>query len=123
MNVFLWVLQVLLALVFLGAGTMKVITPKEKLQPRMAYVEDFSEPVIKFIGAVEILGALGLILPAATGIAVVLTPLAATGLAIVMIGAVITHVRRKENNQLAMPVGLLIIAVIIAWGRFGPYHF
>jgi uncharacterized membrane protein YphA (DoxX/SURF4 family) len=122
-NVFLWVLQVLLALAFVGAGATKLISPKEKLQPRMAYVEDLSEPTVKFIGAGEVLGALGLILPAATGIAPILTPLAATGLAIVMIGAVITHIRRKEQSQLGVPIALFLVAVVIAWGRFGPYHF
>jgi uncharacterized membrane protein YphA (DoxX/SURF4 family) len=123
MNVFLWILQVLLALAFLGAGTMKLITPKKKLRERMAYVDDFSEPTVKLIGAVEVLGALGLILPAATGIAPVLTPLAATGLAIVMILAIVVHIRRGEAKQTPVNAVLLVIAAIIAWGRFGPYHF
>jgi uncharacterized membrane protein YphA (DoxX/SURF4 family) len=123
MNIFLWILQVLLALAFLGAGTMKLITPKKKLRERMAYVDDFSEPTVKFIGAVEVLGALGLVLPAATGIAPALTPLAATGLAIVMILAAIVHIRRGEAKQAPVNAVLFVIAAIIAWGRFGPYHF
>jgi uncharacterized membrane protein YphA (DoxX/SURF4 family) len=123
MNIFLWVLQGLLALAFLGAGTMKLITPKDKLRERMAYVEDFSEPTVKFIGALEVLGALGLILPAATGIAPILTPLAATGLAIVMVLAAIVHIRRKEASKTPINLVLFLIAAVIAWGRFGPYHF
>jgi uncharacterized membrane protein YphA (DoxX/SURF4 family) len=123
MNIFLWILQVLLALAFLGAGTLKLITPKKKLRERMAYVDDFSEPTVKLIGAAEVLGALGLILPAATGIAPILTPLAATGLAITMIGAAVVHVRRGEAKQTPVNAVLFAIAVIIAWGRFGPYHF
>jgi uncharacterized membrane protein YphA (DoxX/SURF4 family) len=123
MNVFLWVLQALLALAFLGAGTMKLLQPKKKLQERMAYVEDFSEPTVKFIGAVEALGALGLILPAATGIAPILTPLAATGLAVIMALAVAVHFRRGEAKMTPVNVVLFVIAAIIAWGRFGPYHF
>jgi uncharacterized membrane protein YphA (DoxX/SURF4 family) len=123
MNVFLWVLQALLALAFLGAGTMKLLQPKKKLQERMAYVEDFSEPTVKFIGAVEALGALGLILPAATGIAPILTPLAATGLAVIMALAVAVHLRRGEAKMTPVNVVLFVIAAIIAWGRFGPYHF
>jgi uncharacterized membrane protein len=123
MNIFLWILQVLLALAFLGAGTMKLITPKKKARERTPYVDDFSEPTIKFIGAVEVLGALGLILPAATGIAPILTPLAATGLAIVMILAAAVHLRRGETKQTPVNVVLLLIAAVIAWGRFGPYHF
>jgi uncharacterized membrane protein YphA (DoxX/SURF4 family) len=118
MNVFLWIVQVLVAVAFLGAGAMKVAQPKEKLQPRMAYVEDFSANAVKGIGAVEILGALGVILPWATGIAKVLTPLAATGLVITMIGAIVTHVRRNETNQVGVPAALLVLTLIVAIGRF-----
>jgi uncharacterized membrane protein YphA (DoxX/SURF4 family) len=118
MNVFLWIVQVLLAVAFLGAGAMKVSQPKEKLQPRMAYVEDFSANAIKGIGAAELLGALGVILPWATGIAKVLTPLAAVGLVVIMIGAILTHIRRKETNQIGVPVALLVLALIVAIGRF-----
>ncbi len=118
MNVFLWILQILLAAAFLGAGAMKLAQPKEKLQPRMAYVEDFSAGAVKGIGAAELLGALGVILPWASGIAKVLTPLAATGLVLVMIGAVLTHLRRKEGNQVGVPLALLILALVVAIGRF-----
>jgi uncharacterized membrane protein YphA (DoxX/SURF4 family) len=123
MNKFLWILQILLALAFLGAGTMKLSMPKKKLRERMAYVDDFSDATVKSIGAVEVLGALGLVLPAATGIAPILTPLAATGLAIVMILAAVVHVRRGEAKQTPVNVVLFLIAAVIAWGRFGPYHF
>ncbi|GII20783.1 DoxX family protein [Planosporangium mesophilum] len=123
MNVFLWVLQALLALAFLGAGAMKLAKPKEQLREKMGYVDDFSQGTIKFIGAVEVLGALGLILPAISGIAPILTPLAATGLAIVMILAAAVHIRRSELKQTPVNAVLFVIAAIIAWGRFGPYHF
>lgn len=65
--------------------------------------------------------ALGLILPAVTGIATVLTPLAAVGVALIMIGAVITHARRAEWQNVGFNVVLLAVAIVIAWGRFGPY--
>ena len=125
MNVFLWVLQGLLAAAFLFAGLNKVFRGREQLMKSgMAYVEDLSDNTVKLIGGAEVLGALGLILPAATGIAPILTPLAATGLAIVMIGAIITHVRRKEVPMGVIAPGvLLILAVVVAWGRFGPYSF
>jgi hypothetical protein len=123
MNVFLWVLQALLAAAFLTAGTVKMITPKAKLRDRMTWVDSFSDRNVKLIGAVEALGALGLILPAVTGIATVLTPLAATGLAITMVGAVITHIRLDENRRVPAPAVLLILAAVVAWGRFGSYHF
>jgi uncharacterized membrane protein YphA (DoxX/SURF4 family) len=123
-NVVLWVLQILLALVFLGAGSQKVLRPKDALRERMSFVEDFSQPMVRFIGTMEILGALGLILPAATGIAPILTPLAAAGLFVTMVGAVVVHIRRKETGAaLAAPVVLGLLALFVAIERFGPYHF
>lgn len=123
MNVALWIIQIVLAAAFLIAGTTKVLTPKEKLRERMAWVDDFSQTSVRLIGTAEILGALGLILPAATGIAPILTPIAAVGLIIIMIGAAITHVRRQEPAIVPVNVVLLVLAAIVAWGRFGPYHF
>ena len=121
MNIVLWVLQGLLAAAFLMAGLTKVSQPKDKLVKQMGWVEDFSDNAVKGIGAVEILAALGLILPAATGIATILTPLAATGLVVTMILAGIVHVRRDEQSKLPINIVLLILAAIVAWGRFGPY--
>ncbi len=123
MNIVLWVLQGLLALAFLVSGIGKLMRRKEDAQRQMAWMEDFSQPTIRLIGAAEVLGALGLILPAATGIAPVLTPLAATGLAIVMLGAIVVHVRRREPSGVAVAAVLFVLAAIIAWGRFGPYAF
>ncbi|UJW29881.1 DoxX family protein [Saccharothrix sp. AJ9571] len=124
MNVVLWVIAGLLAAAFLGAGAMKLAQPKEKLAASgMGWAGDYSAGSVKAVGAVEVLGALGLILPAAFGVAVILTPVAALGLAIVMVGAVVVHIRRKENQALAAPVILLILAAVVTWGRFGPYAF
>jgi uncharacterized membrane protein len=118
MNIVLWILQGLLALVFLMAGVMKSTRTKEQLGSRMAWVEDFSPTVIRLIGLAELLGALGLILPAVTGILPWLTPLAATGLVLVMAGASFTHYRRKEFSSIGMTLILLILAGITAVGRF-----
>jgi hypothetical protein len=90
-------------LAFLGAGMMKLSRPKVKLRERMTW-DSFPESGVKLVGAAEVLGALGLILPAATGIAPILTPIAAIGLVIVMIGAVITHVRLKVTSLCASVV-------------------
>jgi uncharacterized membrane protein YphA (DoxX/SURF4 family) len=120
-NIAIWILQSLLALGFLAAGLIKLSRPKEKLQERMAWTESFSGPMVKVIGALEVLAALGLILPAATGILPVLTPLAATGLVIVMAGAVVTHARRREVPVIVVNVVLLLLAAVVAWARFGPY--
>ncbi|MEU9831733.1 DoxX family protein [Streptosporangium sp. NPDC048047] len=121
MNVFLWVLQALLAAVFGLAGIMHATRSKEGLRPMAPWVEDFTLTRIRLIGAAELLGALGLILPAVTGIAPILTPLAATGLAITMLAAAATHARRGEPAAIAVNVVLLALAAVIAWGRFGPY--
>ncbi|GAB2477150.1 DoxX family protein [Streptosporangium sandarakinum] len=123
MNVFLWILQAVLATAFGLAGVMKSVRPKEKLRPVMPWVEDFTATQVRLIGVVELLGAVGLILPAVTGIVPTLTPLAATGLAITMLGAAATHARRKESSGIAVNVALLALSVVIAWGRFGPYAF
>lgn len=125
MNVVLWIITIVLALVFLAAGTMKLTKSKEALleNPRMGWTEDFDPRLLRTIGGLEVLGALGLILPAATGVATFLVPLAATGLAITMIGAAITHGRRHETSQVISNLVLLALALFVAWGRFGPYPF
>jgi uncharacterized membrane protein YphA (DoxX/SURF4 family) len=124
-NLVLWIVTVALALFFLGAGTMKLTKSKESLleNPRMAWTEDFDPKLLRTIGGLEVLGAIGLILPAVTGIATFLVPLAATGLAITMIGAAITHARRHETRQVISNVVLLALLLLVAWGRFGPYAF
>jgi hypothetical protein len=124
MNVVLWIIAGLLALAFLGAGTMKIIQPKEKLYASgMKYTEDFNAGTVKSIGALEVLAAIGLILPAALGIVPILVPLAATGLVLLMVGAAITHTRRKEYPVIGFNLVLLALAAVVAWGRFGPYTF
>src|SRR5258705_11938269 len=100
MNTVVWIVQILLALAFLMAGLMKLTQPIERPAQRMSWVNDFSPASIRVIGAVEFLGAIGVILPAWTGILPWLTPLAATGLGIVMLGAMATHLRRHEQPML-----------------------
>ncbi len=121
MNVALWIAQGLLAVFALGAGAAKLVQPRAKLVERMAYVEDFSDGAIKAIGGLEVLAAIGLILPGITKIAPVLVPLAAVGLALVHIGAIIVHTRRKEFQVIPVNVIVILVAAFVAWGRFGPY--
>ena len=124
MNIVLWIIAGVLALAFLAAGAMKLAQPKEKLAASgMGWTEDFSAGTVKLIGALEVLAAIGLILPAALDIAPVLVPLAALGLVLVMLGAVVVHLRRKETPMAAINVVLLVLAALVAWGRFGPYSF
>src|SRR3954451_24759528 len=121
MNVFLWIFQAILAAAFALAGVQKSTQPKEKLVSRLPWVEDFSQGTVRFIGSMELLGPLGLILPAATGIAPILTPIAATGLAVMMVLAAATHIRRKESSAVVFNLVLFVLAAVVAWGRFGPY--
>ena len=124
MNIALWIAAALLALAFLATGLLKITRSKEKLAAAgMGWTEDFSPAAIKAIGVAEVLGAIGLILPAVLGIAPWLVPVAAVGLALVMIGAATTHLRRKETQMVVVNLVLLALAVFVAWGRFGAYAF
>lgn len=125
MNLTVWIVSGLLAAMFLLSGVMKVPATKRTLaaNPRMGWAEPFPIGLIKFIGVAEIAGALGLILPGAFGIATWLVPTAAIGLAIVMVGAIITHARRSEFQNVAMNAVLLALAVFVAVERLGPQSF
>ena len=123
MDVLLWIIAGLLALAFLGAGLTKLVQPREKLAATMGWVDDFPPGTVKLIGALEVLAAVGLVLPAALDVVPVLVPLAAVGLVALMIGAAVTHARRGETPMIAVNVVLLVLAVVVAWGRFGPWSF
>lgn len=120
MNMALWIVQILLALVFGLAGMMKLTQPKEKLAQQMKWVEGFAPNTVKAIGAVEILGALGVVLPTLTGILPILTPLAAVGLILTMIGAAFTNLRHKEYLHIAVNVVVLVLAAFVAYGGVVP---
>jgi uncharacterized membrane protein YphA (DoxX/SURF4 family) len=118
MNIAILIVQVLLAMVFFMAGLMKLIQPKEKLANNMAWVEGYSQNQIRLIGVLEILGAVSLVLPALTGILPWLTPLAAVGLALLMAGAILTHLRRGEYPNVVANVVLLALTAFVAYGLF-----
>jgi len=118
MGMALWVVQALLAAAFLMSGATKLSRPKEKLLENMAWVEDFSQRTVRIVGALEVLGAIGLVAPALTGLLPWLTPLAALGLVLTMIGAALTHLRRTEYGGIAVNAVLLILAAFVAYGRF-----
>jgi uncharacterized membrane protein YphA (DoxX/SURF4 family) len=124
MNLALWIVAIVLAVVFIASGLMKQFVPKDKLVTSgQGWAQDVSPTNIRLIGLVEVLGAIGLVLPAAVHVAPILGPLAAVGLALVMVGAVVVHARRKEPMNVAVNVVLIALAVFVAWGRFGPYSF
>jgi hypothetical protein len=125
MNLALWIVAGLLATVFLLAGSTKLFIPRHKLAtaPGGGWVNDFSAGFVKALGAVEILGAVGLILPAALDIAPLLVPLAAVGLAAIMAGAANVTFRRHESMHALLNLAYLALAAFLAWGRFGPESF
>lgn len=116
MHVALWVVAGLLTGAFAVAGLTKLFSPREKLLANgMAYVEDFSDGAIKTIGGLEVLAALALVLPPILSTATVLVPVAAIGLAVIMVGAVAVHIRRKE--PFIPPLVLGVFAAFLAIGR------
>lgn len=122
MNVFLWVVAGLLAALFLASGAVKVLRPKEKLAASgLAWTEGFGAGEVKTIGVLELLAAVGLVVPPVVGVAPVLAPLAALGLVLLMLGAVVTHLRRRELPGIAVSLVLVVLALVVVVGRFGPY--
>jgi uncharacterized membrane protein YphA (DoxX/SURF4 family) len=115
LNIVLWIVQVLLALLFIWAGGMKLVLPLEKLAGPVALPGAF----LRFIGVAELLGGLGLILPSLLRIRPGLTPLAAAGLAIIMIGAVVITFIGGVGVGLAVIPGVTgLLAAFVAWGRW-----
>ena len=103
---------------------MKQVVPKDKLVASgQGWAQDVDQTRIRLIGLTEILGAVGIVLPAAVHIAPILVPFAAVGLALVMVGAAVVHARRNEPMNIAVNLVLIALAVFVAWGRFGPYSF
>lgn len=120
MNIALWIIQVLLAGMYGMAGSMKTFTPdKVRANPQMTWAQDKQDGYIRFVGISELLGAMGLIIPSLTGILPWLTPLAAVGLALIQVLAIFTvHLPKKEYQVIPVNVGLLVLAIVAAYGRF-----
>jgi len=116
-NITLGVLQFLLAIMFIMVGLMKLSKPIDQLSQSLPWVSQMPEVFVRFIGASELLGAIGLIMPALLRIKPILTPIAAVGLALVQLFAMIFHISRGETSVIGMNVILLLIAAFIAWGR------
>lgn len=117
MKIIIWIIQILLTLAFLGAGLMKLFTPYVELiaEPNMAWVGDFSALQIKVISILEVLGAFGLILPMILKKFQVLVPISAIGLALIMVGAIVTHSLRGES--IIINLILLALTILIIWWR------
>lgn len=123
MNIVIWIVQGLLAVVSLLAGSLKLTKSKDELKDaagdRMAWVDSVPAGGVRAIGLIEVLIGLGLILPQVTGILPWLTPLAAVGLVCTMIGAAALHIQRKDPvPSVVMTLVLLGLAAFVAYGRF-----
>jgi hypothetical protein len=123
MNVVLWILQVLLAAFFVFHAFLMLRPSPERLQSGMKYVLEMPAGLRLFAGIAEGLGGLALVFPALFHVLTWLTPLAAAGLVLLMLGAIVLHVTRREYPNIGLNAVLGILAAIVAWGRFGPYHF
>jgi DoxX-like family len=116
MNLALWIVQGLLAFAMVAAGAFKATTPRLKLAEKMHWAKTWTDTNVKLLGLAEVLGGIGLIVPGVTGILPVLTPVAAVCLAILMGGAVKTHLDLHEPPAPAAVLGLLCAFVVV--GRF-----
>lgn len=115
MTVAYWIIAIVLAAMYLFSGAMKVVRSKDQLRPMMGWVDSMPLPLVRTIGVLEILGALGLILPPLTGVAPGLALAAAVGLVLVQVGAIILHLRRGEGRLIGLNIGLLALAAVEIW--------
>jgi uncharacterized membrane protein YphA (DoxX/SURF4 family) len=120
MKYVLWGVQILLALAFLASGMLKLTQPYDALAAQMAWVGAVPPWLVLFIGVAEVLGAVGLVLPAATGVLPWLTPLAAAGLALTMLLATLFHLARGELAMAPVPLLLGLLAAFVAYARRSP---
>ncbi|MEU9972244.1 MULTISPECIES: DoxX family protein [unclassified Streptomyces] len=125
MNLALWIAAALLAAVALTGGISKTFVPREKLAAAHGggWTADAGTGFVKTLGVLELLAAAGLLLPAAVGVAPVLVPVTAGAWVLLMVGAMITHGRRGETAFVALNLVYLVLALVVAVGRFGPASF
>ena len=114
MNIAYWIVAGLLSLFYFYAGTLKVIRSRDQLRPMMAWVDRIPLPALRALGAVEILGATGLVLPPLTGIAPSLAPAAAIGFVLLQIGAIAVHLS-GQDRRIALNTGLTVTAAVTIW--------
>ena len=118
MNVLLWILQILLAILFVVAGVPKLILPASMLKPPSPQAIEFPVWFLRFIGLCEVLGGLGLVLPAVFKRRQSLVPLAAVGLLIIMIGAAVTTVMSGGGVMALIPLVSALLLAFVAYGRW-----
>jgi uncharacterized membrane protein YphA (DoxX/SURF4 family) len=117
MNIALWIVQGLVALGFVYSGWLKAFQ-YEKAKASWGWVKNVSKEFVVFIGLVELLGVLGIILPDATNVSPVLTPIAAIGLAAIVLFGALFHVKRKEYREISVNIVFFVFTVFVAISRF-----
>ncbi len=117
MTVVLWILQILLALVFLALGAFKLIRSKEQLLEKVPALAPYRPVTIKAVALAEVLGAIGIVVPMLTGVAPELVPWAALGLGCVALGAAVAHAEQRDYKPLPVHAVLLVMAVAVMVGR------
>lgn len=118
MNTTIWIIQGLIAVFFLLPGIRKAFFSKEKLMAIHLLDPGASVMPQRFIGTLELMGVIGIIVPLLTGIMPILTPIAAVGLGLTMAGAFLFHLKRKEYKTLPVLATVFLLSVIVAWYRF-----
>ncbi|OCB57546.1 hypothetical protein A5722_00185 [Mycobacterium vulneris] len=121
MHTALWIITIIAAAAYAAGGTSLLLLSRERYRSMGStqhWVDEFGDGHLKAIGAIKLVGALGLVLPVAVGIAPVLTPVAACGLALFMAGAATTRFRRSEWLYMAGDIVYLGVFAFLAWGWF-----
>ena len=115
MEIAYWVVAGLLALFYLYSGALKLVRSKEQLAPMMGWVDTVPMPAVRVIGAVEVLGAVGLVLPPLTGVVPALALVAAIGFVVLQVGATALHLSRGEARLIGLNLVLLVLAAVVVW--------
>ncbi|GGU21116.1 DoxX family protein [Nocardioides albus] len=119
MNIALWIVACVFGLAYVIGGTIKLTMPYERYAAKLHWPEDFTPGNVKFMGLVEVLGGIGLVIPALVDVAPILVPIAASGMALYMAGAITERLRRGEHKELVGDLLFLAAMLFVAWGRFG----
>lgn len=118
MNIALWIVAGVFGVAYVAGGIIKLTMAYEKYAAKLHWPEDFTPGNVRFMGAVEVLGGIGLVLPALVNVAPILVPIAASGMALYMAGAITERLRRSEYKELLGDLLFLAAMIFIAWGRF-----
>ncbi|MFJ9389813.1 DoxX family protein [Nocardioides sp. NPDC101246] len=118
MNIALWIVAGVFAFGYIAGGIVKLTMPYEKYAAKLGWPEDFTPGNVRFMGVVEVLGGIGLVLPGLVGVAPILVPIAASCMALYMAGAITERIRRGEYKELLGDLLFLAAMVFVAWGRF-----